>query len=190
MSDEKRTEYEVGVLNKIGRLPDRARYDISTVHSIFRAADLVHVGFVDAQGLPQVIPMVGALEETDNEEVFVYLHGYHAARVVRLTEEKDTPVTLSAALADGYVLALASFHHSCVEEKKTQGTENPHYIDRADTHQGNLKQDELPIGHPPRFLRPHRPKRPRSQTPRLESDSRRHKYVLYTPFLCPTALGP
>jgi hypothetical protein len=112
MTDTERIEYEVSAINKVVRAPERAVYDRDTVHSIVRAAPLVHMGFVDSQGLPQVVPMVAALEETDIGEVFVYLHGWATARFVRLTEDPDTPITITATHVDGFVAALSAFHHS------------------------------------------------------------------------------
>ena len=46
------------------------------------------LGFVDSAVLPQCVPMIGALEELETGEVFVYLHG-----ALRLCDDADAQAT-------------------------------------------------------------------------------------------------
>lgn len=64
----------ISIVNTVNRLKDRGHYDHATVHGIVREAPFIHVAFVDPDGLPQCIPMIGAIVEKDGE-AFVYLHG-------------------------------------------------------------------------------------------------------------------
>ncbi len=46
------------------------------IHPVVQEAPFLHVSFVDHDGLPQCIPMIGALQvDEKTDEVFVYLHG-------------------------------------------------------------------------------------------------------------------
>lgn len=58
--------------------------------------------------------MLGALDTfSGDEEPHVYLHGSSVARLFRLTQGGEIPLTVAGTLLDGYVLALAPFHNSC-----------------------------------------------------------------------------
>lgn len=59
--------------------------------------------------------MLGAIASYDssNSDPHIYLHGSSAARLFRLTQDGPLPLTVSATLLDGYVLALNPFHNSC-----------------------------------------------------------------------------
>jgi len=105
-------QFEKTKLNTVGRLKDRANYDKKTIEDIVAAAKILHVAFVDDQGLPQCVPLIGALEETPGGDIFAYFHGYHNARFAKLTADVGTPMVATASLVDGYVLALSVFHHS------------------------------------------------------------------------------
>ena len=47
-----------------------------TVHSILDAAAYWTLGFVDPQGQPQIVPILGTLDVNDETgEIYAYLHG-------------------------------------------------------------------------------------------------------------------
>lgn len=131
--------YDVTKLNRVGRMPDRGHYDhesarcrsslsfradspaLVAIHAIIRAAPCVHVSFVDSNGMPQCVPMVAALDESE-DGLFLFLHGallslyllsvrvltitmgYGGSRFVRMNEEKGTPLCVTATFVDGIVL--------------------------------------------------------------------------------------
>lgn len=88
----------------VHRLPERGRYDAATIHSILDEAMICHVGFVTDAG-PVVIPTIHARVGST-----LYLHGSHAAGVLRSTVGR--PVCVEATIVDGIVAARALFHHS------------------------------------------------------------------------------
>lgn len=47
-----------------------------TIASIVREAKILHVAFVDGDGMPQCIPMIGALEDDAVGDHILYLHGW------------------------------------------------------------------------------------------------------------------
>ena len=90
--------------SQVRRLPERARYDEATIHSILDEALICHVGFSTDEG-PVVIPTIHARVGST-----LYLHGSHAAGVMRTTVGR--PVCVEATIVDGIVAARALFHHS------------------------------------------------------------------------------
>jgi uncharacterized protein len=85
------------------RLPERARYDPETVHSILDEGFICHVAYV-ADGQPYALPTGYArIGET------LYLHGSTGSRL-GLRPGMDVCVTVT--LLDGIVLARSAFHHS------------------------------------------------------------------------------
>jgi hypothetical protein len=42
---------------------------------------VLHVAFVDDDGMPQCVPMIGALEDTEDGDLTLYLHGHFAILV-------------------------------------------------------------------------------------------------------------
>jgi uncharacterized protein len=85
------------------RLPERARYDPETVHSILNEGFICHVAFV-VDGQPYALPTGYArIGET------LYLHGSTGSRL-GLRPGMDVCVTVT--LLDGIVLARSAFHHS------------------------------------------------------------------------------
>jgi nitroimidazol reductase NimA-like FMN-containing flavoprotein (pyridoxamine 5'-phosphate oxidase superfamily) len=85
------------------RLPERAHYDLETVHSILDEGFLCHVAFV-VEGQPYALPTGYArIGET------LYLHGSTGSRL-GLKPGMDVCVTVT--LLDGIVLARSAFHHS------------------------------------------------------------------------------
>ncbi|KAF8590516.1 hypothetical protein K439DRAFT_1627789 [Ramaria rubella] len=101
--------YEKTELNKIGRHKERAKYDKATISTIIREAKLVHVAFVDNDGMPQCVPMIGALEDTSEGDLVLYLHGHPSSRIYKRLSESNVRVVATGTIVDGYVLALSSF---------------------------------------------------------------------------------
>ncbi|KAA8900641.1 hypothetical protein FN846DRAFT_899729 [Sphaerosporella brunnea] len=108
--------YPKTAINKVNRYASLAAYDIKTVHSIIAAVPVVHVSFVSEQGLPTILPMIGALGNFANPSADVdevqdlYIHGYVSARLFRGRETLS--VCVSATIVDGLVLALTPFSHN------------------------------------------------------------------------------
>jgi uncharacterized protein len=85
------------------RLPERARYDRQTVHSILDEAFICHVAFV-VNGQPYALA-TGYARMGER----LYLHGSTGSRL-GLRPGMDVCVTVT--LLDGIVLARSAFHHS------------------------------------------------------------------------------
>jgi nitroimidazol reductase NimA-like FMN-containing flavoprotein (pyridoxamine 5'-phosphate oxidase superfamily) len=123
--------FERSELNTVKRFKDRATYERNKIVDIFRQTKISHVSFLHNH-LPQCIPMITALEETPDGELFAYFHGatnvyaqcffmrlvltsakaYSKARFTQDLQERDSPMVATATIFDGYVLALSLFHHS------------------------------------------------------------------------------
>lgn len=87
------------------RVPDRGRYDPDAVHAIVDAAPVCHVGYVTDDGQPIVIPTIhGRIDD------MLYLHGAAGNAMLRAID--DRPVSVTATIIDGLVLARSVFHHS------------------------------------------------------------------------------
>ncbi|HEY7438903.1 MAG TPA: pyridoxamine 5'-phosphate oxidase family protein [Acidimicrobiia bacterium] len=91
--------------SRIRRVPDRARYDRSTIKAILDASPVAHVGIVD-DDRPIVIPMIFG---RDGDRL--YLHGSVASRLQRVAAT-GIDLCVTATLVDGLVLARSAFHHS------------------------------------------------------------------------------
>lgn len=90
---------------RVLRIPERGHYDRATVHAIVDAAPIGHVGYVTDDGQPIVIPTIhGRIDDR------LYLHG--AAGNAMLRGIDDRPVSFTATIVDGLVLARSVFHHS------------------------------------------------------------------------------
>ena len=74
MADIDNTQFDQSDLNSVKRNKDRASYDKQQIKAIFKEARICHVAFIH-DGLPQCIPMIGAIEETAEGDLFVYFHG-------------------------------------------------------------------------------------------------------------------
>lgn len=79
MAEIDNTHFDQSDLNSVKRNKDRASYDKQQIKAIFKEARICHVAFIH-DGLPQCIPMIGAIEETPEGDLFVYFHGaFYAA---------------------------------------------------------------------------------------------------------------
>ena len=87
------------------RKPQRAAYDMATIHAILDAGTLCHVGHI-IDGRPVVIP---TFHWRHGERVF--WHGSAASRMLR-ANAAGGEVCLTVTLLDAWVLARTSFHHS------------------------------------------------------------------------------
>ncbi|KAG8712109.1 hypothetical protein FRC08_015012 [Ceratobasidium sp. 394] len=106
------TKFEKTALNTVRRRPDRGVYDKQTISAIIREARVMHVAFVDASGLPQCVPMLGAWHEDETGQCYLYFHGYPTTRILNALSDTGTPVVATATIVDGLVLALSAFSHS------------------------------------------------------------------------------
>jgi uncharacterized protein len=90
----------------ISRLAKRGDYDKATVYSIIDEVLFITVAFV-RDNLAFQIP-TGHCRIGD----YVYVHGSVGSGYMRFLAASRAPVTLSATLIDGLVLARSAFHHS------------------------------------------------------------------------------
>jgi hypothetical protein len=89
----------------VRRLPDRGRYDRSTIDAILDEGLICHLGLVTDRG-PIVLPTLFARVEDQ-----IFLHGAPANAMLReLRSGVDACCTVT--LVDGLVLARSAFHHS------------------------------------------------------------------------------
>jgi uncharacterized protein len=91
---------------RLRRRRERGHHDRATIDAILDEALIAHLGFVDADAQPFVIP---TLHARDGD--VVYLHGSSASRTLR-TLRGGARVCLTVSLIDGLVLARAAMHHS------------------------------------------------------------------------------
>lgn len=90
----------------VRRLPERGRYDRGTVDAILDEALICHLGLVDPDGRPFVIPTIHA-----RHGEHLYVHGSPASRALR-TAAGGVEACVTVTLLDGLVLARSAFHHS------------------------------------------------------------------------------
>jgi len=91
---------------RLRRRRERGRYDRAAIDAILDEALLAHVGIVDSEGQPLVLPVLHARRGD-----IVYIHGSAASRTMR-TLGAGAPVCLTVSLVDGLVLARSAMHHS------------------------------------------------------------------------------
>jgi nitroimidazol reductase NimA-like FMN-containing flavoprotein (pyridoxamine 5'-phosphate oxidase superfamily) len=87
------------------RLPERGHHDRDTIDAILDEALVCHLGLIDPDGRPFVVPTIHARAGD-----VVYVHGSPASRALRTATRVDCCVTVT--LIDGLVLARSAFHHS------------------------------------------------------------------------------
>jgi uncharacterized protein len=90
---------------RVRRVPRRAVYERAAIEAILDEAIVSHVGTVDPDGYPVVIPTLHA-----RAGEWLYIHGSAASRTLREAERAE--ICLTATLLDGLVLARSAFHHS------------------------------------------------------------------------------
>ncbi|MGD1056537.1 MAG: pyridoxamine 5'-phosphate oxidase family protein [Solirubrobacteraceae bacterium] len=88
------------------RKRERGSYDRAVIDAILDEALIAHLGIVDDEGQPFVIPTLHARKGD-----VVYCHGSSASRTLRALAS-GAPACLTVSLIDGLVLARAAMHHS------------------------------------------------------------------------------
>jgi uncharacterized protein len=91
---------------RVRRKRERASYDRAVIDAILDEALIAHLGIVDDDGQPFVIPTLHARQGD-----VVYCHGSSASRTLRALAS-GAPACLTVSLIDGLVLARAAMHHS------------------------------------------------------------------------------
>ena len=91
---------------RLRRRRERGRYDRAAIDAILDEALIAHLGVVDPDGQPLVLPVLHARRED-----VVYVHGSAASRTMR-TRAGGAPACLTVSLLDGLVLARSAMHHS------------------------------------------------------------------------------
>jgi nitroimidazol reductase NimA-like FMN-containing flavoprotein (pyridoxamine 5'-phosphate oxidase superfamily) len=91
---------------RLRRRRERGRYDRAAIDAILDEALIAHLGVVDPDGQPLVLPVLHARRGD-----IVYVHGSAASRTMR-TLAGGAPACLTVSLLDGLVLARSAMHHS------------------------------------------------------------------------------
>jgi len=91
---------------EISRLAKRGSYDRETIYAILDEALFVTLAYVNGAE-PFQIP-TGHCRIGDS----IYIHGSVGSGYLRFLAEAKAPVSISATLIDGLVLARSAFHHS------------------------------------------------------------------------------
>ena len=91
---------------RVRRRRERGRYDRSTIDAILDEGLIAHLGIVEEDGRPVVLPMLHARRGD-----LIYLHGSPAGRGLGALAA-GAPVCVTVSLLDGLVLARAAMHHS------------------------------------------------------------------------------
>ena len=89
---------------RIRRTPEKAAYDMATIHAILDASPVAHVGYI-LNGAPFVTPTL-QWREGDH----VYWHGSAASQMLR--GANGAQVCLTVTITDGLLLARSGFEHS------------------------------------------------------------------------------
>ena len=89
------------------RLPERGSHEPADIHAILDEALVCHLGVVDDDGRPFVVPTIHA-RVGDR----LVLHGSPASRALRTARDGGVDVCVTATIVDGLVLARSAFHHS------------------------------------------------------------------------------
>jgi uncharacterized protein len=89
------------------RLPERGSHEQDTIAAILDEALICHLGVVDPEGRPFVVPTIHARVGD-----VLYLHGSPASRALRTARDVGIDVCVTVTLVDGLVLARSAFHHS------------------------------------------------------------------------------
>ena len=90
-------------MGELKRHPERGSSEREVIRSILAAGLGAHVGIVDADGLPIVIPMSYALDDDA-----ILIHGSVASRLMR----SEGPICVTVTLLDGLVYARSLFNSS------------------------------------------------------------------------------
>jgi nitroimidazol reductase NimA-like FMN-containing flavoprotein (pyridoxamine 5'-phosphate oxidase superfamily) len=91
---------------RLRRRRDRGSYERAVIDAILDEGLIAHLGIVEPDGQPLVVPMLHARRGD-----LVYLHGSVAGRTMRALAA-GVPACLTVSLLDGLVLARSAMHHS------------------------------------------------------------------------------
>ncbi len=91
---------------RLRRKRERANYERETIDAILDEALISHLGIVEDDGQPFVIPTLHARSGDT-----VYCHGSVASRTLKMLAA-GAPACLTVSLIDGLALARAAMHHS------------------------------------------------------------------------------
>ena len=91
---------------QVRRHPERGAYDRATSDAILDEALFCHLGWVDANGSPRIVPTIHVRVGD-----VLYVHGSNASRTLRATRT-GAEVCVCVTLLDGLVLARSAFNHS------------------------------------------------------------------------------
>jgi len=100
------SEFSKTDLNRVRRIPNRGAYDHETIYAIVDDALTCHVGFVNEDGQPIIIPTIHA-RQGDN----ILLHGASTSRMLNHVGAGHN-ICVTVTHMDGLVLARSVFHHS------------------------------------------------------------------------------
>ena len=90
-------------MGDIRRHPERGNDELDVIRGILAEGLVAHVGIIDAQGSPVVIPMAYALDADG-----ILIHGSVASRLMR----SGGPICITVTLLDGLVVARSLFNSS------------------------------------------------------------------------------
>ncbi|MDX1614699.1 MAG: pyridoxamine 5'-phosphate oxidase family protein [Candidatus Promineifilaceae bacterium] len=99
------TDFPPTSRSRLRRVPERGRYDKSTIYPIIDEALICHVAF-EHDGQPFVIPTIHA---RDGDRLL--LHGARASRLLKVAQS-GAPLSVAITLLDGLVMARSIFNHS------------------------------------------------------------------------------
>jgi nitroimidazol reductase NimA-like FMN-containing flavoprotein (pyridoxamine 5'-phosphate oxidase superfamily) len=88
------------------RYKGRGHYDRELIDAILDEAIMCHIGVVQEDGAPLVLPTLFARDGDD-----LYVHGSPASRLLR-AGKKGVDVCVTVMILDGFVMAKSAFHHS------------------------------------------------------------------------------
>src|SRR4051794_34467090 len=92
---------------RVRRHPERGAHDREPAHGILDEALYCHLGWVDANGSPRIVPTIHARIGD-----VLYVHGSNASRTLRASRDGSSEVCVCVSLLDGLVLARSAFNHS------------------------------------------------------------------------------
>ena len=90
-------------MGDIRRHPERGNAELDVIRGILAEGLVAHVGIIDAQGSPVLIPMAYALDDDG-----ILIHGSVASRLMR----SGGPICITVTLLDGLVVARSLFNSS------------------------------------------------------------------------------
>jgi nitroimidazol reductase NimA-like FMN-containing flavoprotein (pyridoxamine 5'-phosphate oxidase superfamily) len=91
---------------RLRRMRERGSHERAVIDAIFDEGLIAHLGIVDEDGQPFVVPTLHARSGD-----VVYLHGSAAGRAMKALA-KGAPACVTVSLLDGLVLARSAMHHS------------------------------------------------------------------------------